>query len=132
MRYLKDLLSRRDLPVWRMPVAYADDLSRLFTLDELVALKPAIKVPAALNGEEWRTLVLAQMRVGMEHERSRPGIVKYQLGCPAGFVHGYSQALDEVERRTALGEVVLRYRREYVTALIADVFGGESSGPWSR
>jgi hypothetical protein len=121
-RYLKDLLSRRDLPVWRLPLACAADGSRLYTLDELVTLRPAIKLPTPDDTEGWRILVLTWFKAALEHERLHPPRAKYQLACPAGFVHGYAEAIDEVERRTDLGTTLLTHQREFIEALVADVF----------
>jgi hypothetical protein len=122
MRYLLDLLERPQLPIWQLPVAYAADGSRTYTLREIVDSKPAIKPSIQLTSDEWRQLVLTQMRSGLECEESGRTASTYQLSCPQGVVRNSRQAIQEIEERSALGERVIKGEREYLIALLQDVY----------
>lgn len=126
MRYLPDLLERPQLPIWQLPVAYARDRSRTYTLREIVDGKPDVASPNQLAEEEWRELVLAQKRIGVRYE-DQSRLAKYQLFCPEGAVRDSHEAIDQIERRSALGDRIVASSREYLTALLQDVYGGESA-----
>ena len=50
------------------------------------------------------------------------------MGCPEGYVGTPRQAIEAIEAQSPVGERILNSEREYITALIGDVYGEPSEG----
>src|SRR5256885_220484 len=106
MRYLNDLLERPGSEHWGFPIAYNFAGAGMYSLSEILTMRPAIKSPRKLSDNEWRELILSRMRM---HSA-------YQMACPDGFVGTPEQAVEAIESRSTLGQRIIDDQREYVTS----------------
>lgn len=97
MSYLKYAEENSGSPIWDAPIGYRPGSDLMVTLREVVRAGKRARVGGNLNGEEWKKLIIARLRV----------IHNSHASGPWGLLRNSAEMISEIEKGTAVGDQCL-------------------------